>query len=243
VGESGGVDVPPDGRAAATRRRALVAVAAGAAVLVLLGAGVLARFGPQLRLDVAVSSAFYAGDRRPGWLGTLLAVVTAPGLTVVRCAVLLPVVAALVLRHRTRTAAWVVLAAGLVGPLTALLKEAVGRVRPPFADDGARLTTPSYPSGHSSGVATLVTVLLVLAWPLLAVRARRAALAAGAALVVVVGLSRMWLGVHYPSDVLGGWALGVAWTLAVALALGGLPGGPAALPDRTPAVRVPEPRP
>jgi undecaprenyl-diphosphatase len=51
-------------------------------------------------------------------------------------------------------------------------------------------------------------------------------------LVVVVGLSRMWLGVHYLTDVLGGWALGVGWSLAVALLLGGLPRGRAALPGR-----------
>jgi undecaprenyl-diphosphatase len=40
----------------------------------------------------------------------------------------------------------------------------------------------------------------------------------------------MWLGVHFLSDVVGGWSLGVAWTLALALAFGALPGGRAALP-------------
>jgi undecaprenyl-diphosphatase len=49
-------------------------------------------------------------------------------------------------------------------------------------------------------------------------------------LVVLVGLTRMWLGVHYLSDVLGGWALGVGWSVLVATLLGGLPGGRAALP-------------
>jgi undecaprenyl-diphosphatase len=102
-------------------------------------------------------------------------------------------------------------------------------VRPDFEDGGARYSTLSFPSGHATGIAVLVTVALVLAWPLLAPHARRWWLATGIALVVLVGLTRMWLGVHYLSDVVGGWALGTAWTLLVALLLGGLPGGRAAL--------------
>jgi undecaprenyl-diphosphatase len=120
----------------------------------------------------------------------------------------------------------------LVSPLTTLLKDAVGRVRPQFSAGGARYESLSYPSGHSSGVATLVTVGLLLAWPLLAPRARRFWLAAGLALAVLVGLTRMWLGVHFLTDVVGGEALGVGWSLLVALAFGGLPGGRAALDGR-----------
>ena len=79
-------------------------------------------------------------------------------------------------------------------------------------------------------IATLVTVSLVLFWPRWTARQRRVAVAVGLALVVLVGLTRMWLGVHFLSDVLGGWALGVAWTLLVALAFDALPGGRGALP-------------
>jgi undecaprenyl-diphosphatase len=75
----------------------------------------------------------------------------------------------------------------------------------------------------------------VLAWPLLTPAARWVWPAVGAALVVLVGLTRMWLGVHYLSDVVGGWSLGVAWSLTVALAFGALPGGRSALPARVPA--------
>jgi undecaprenyl-diphosphatase len=78
----------------------------------------------------------------------------------------------------------------------------------------------------------LVTVALVLAWPWLTVTARRVWLAVGLVLVVLVGLTRMWLGVHYLSDVLGGWALGISWCLLVAVLLDALPGGRAALPPR-----------
>jgi membrane-associated phospholipid phosphatase len=229
------VNVPPDGPRGVTRRRALLGIAAAVLVLVLLGAGVVTGFRPQLRLDDAASRWMYVGDSAPTWLHDLLSLVTAPGLTVFRLVVFLPVLVWLLVRRAWWTAAWVAVAVGGIGLLTSLLKTSFDRVRPQFGNGGARLSTLSFPSGHSSGIATLVTVALVLAWPLLTVVARRRCLVAGVAVVVVVGLSRMWLGVHYLTDVLGGWSLGVAWSLAVALAFGAFPGGRAALPIR-PAV-------
>jgi membrane-associated phospholipid phosphatase len=224
--------MPPDGPAQVTRGRVLLLLVGACAVLVLLGVGVLTGFTPQVRLDAAASTAFYVGDRRPGWLYALLQVVTAPGLTVVRAVVYLPVLTRLGLRRRWGTMLWVAVAVLLIGPVTTALKAGFGRLRPQFPDGGARLGSLSYPSGHSSGIATLVAVALILAWPLLRPAARRWWLLAGAVLVVVVGLSRMWLGVHFLTDVIGGWALGIAWSLAVAWALGGLPGGRAALVPR-----------
>jgi undecaprenyl-diphosphatase len=214
---------------ARTGARAWSAVGGAAAVLALLGWGVAAAWPPLLRVDHAVSAALYAGDDRSRPVETLLQVATAPGLSVVRAIVFLPVLAWLVVRRSWWTAAWVLVATALIGPLTTLLKNLVGRPRPQFAAGGARYTSLSYPSGHSSGIAALVTVALVLAWPLLAPAARRAWLAAGVALVLLVGATRLWLGVHYLSDVLGGWALGLGWSLLIALAFGGLPGGRAAL--------------
>ncbi|MGY1615595.1 phosphatase PAP2 family protein [Geodermatophilus sp. SYSU D00691] len=233
------MDVPPDGASPVARRRALVAAALGYLVVAVLGAGVLAGFAPQVDLDGVVSEAVYAGDDRATGLNGLLQVLTAPGLSAFRVLVLLPVVAWLVLGRAWWVAAWVLTATVLVGPLTTLLKEFFGRVRPDFDEGGARLDSLSFPSGHSSGIATLVTVVLVLLWPLLGVGARRVCLAAGVALVVLVGLTRLWLGVHFFSDVVGGWAFGLAWTLTVALLFGALPGGRAALPVRRDAAVVP----
>jgi membrane-associated phospholipid phosphatase len=229
------VSVPPDGTAVVTRTRAprvgpvLAVVAVCAVVVALLGAGVRAELGPQLRVDAEVGEALYAGDGRARALDWLLEVLTAPGLAVVRYALALPVLVWLARRQAWRTAAWVVLAAGFVSPLTSLLKDFFGRVRPAFEDGGARYDSLSYPSGHSSGIATLVAVGLLLAWPLLSAHARRAWLVAGMLLVLLVGLTRLWLGVHFLSDVLGGWALGLGWTLLTAVLLGALPGGRAAL--------------
>lgn len=195
-----------------------------------LGAGVLTDFPPQTDLDGAVSEAVYAGDDRATGLDWLLEALTAPGGAAFRLVVFLAVLAWLVRRRAWPVAAWVLTAVVVIGPLTTLLKEVFGRIRPDFDAGGARLDSLSYPSGHSSGIATLVTVALVLAWPVLAPRARRIWLAVGVAAAVLVGATRMWLGVHYLTDVLGGWALGVSWSLLVALAFEALPGGRRALP-------------
>jgi membrane-associated phospholipid phosphatase len=230
------VELPSDGSAAVTRtpvsRAARVAVWSTAACLILLallGAGVRTDFGPQLELDATVSEDLYVGDSRAAGLNGLLEVLTAPGLSWVRFLVFLPVLVSLARRRLWWTAGWVVTAVVLVAPLTSLLKEYFGRIRPPFDEGGARYESLSFPSGHSSGIATLVAVALVLAWPLLTGRARHWALAVGAGLVLLVGLTRMWLGVHYLSDVVGGWSLGLAWTLGTALLFGAFPGGRAAL--------------
>jgi membrane-associated phospholipid phosphatase len=230
------VTVPPDDSSVVTRTRAARAVplavgtaAACLVVVALLGYGVRTDFGPQLRLDGIVSDALYAGDHRAVPLSDLLAVLTAPGLSWFRFIVFLPVLVLLLRLRAWWTAAWLVTAVVLIGPLTGLLKIYFGRVRPDFAEGGARLESLSYPSGHSSGIATLVTVALIMAWPLLAGRARHWALAAGVLLVLLVGLTRMWLGVHFLSDVVGGWALGVGWSLLTALLFGALAEGRAAL--------------
>jgi membrane-associated phospholipid phosphatase len=208
---------------------ALATVLGAVVVVALLGWAVAAEWAPLLQLDRTVSAALYAGDDRPRLVEVALQVATAPGLSVVRGVVLLPVLVWLVLRRAWWTAAWVLTAAATISPLTSLLKELVGRARPQFAEGGARYETLSFPSGHSSGIACLATIGLVLAWPLLAPAARRAWLAAGVALVLLVGLTRMLLGVHFLSDVVAGWSLGLGWTLLVALAFGALPGGRSAL--------------
>ena len=211
------MQIPRPGRATA-----VVVLLAG--VVAILGWAVAAQAAPVLRVDRAVSAALYAGDDRPGLLEAVLQVATAPGSSAVRAVVLLPLLVVLVRRRAWRTAGWVLVAGALVGPLTTVLKELVGRPRPQFAEGGAALDSLSFPSVHASGVGTLVTVALLLTWPSLSPPARRWAVAVGVALGLLVGCTRMWLGVHYLSDVVGRWALGVGWTLPVALASRARPG-------------------
>ncbi|MGZ4572180.1 MAG: phosphatase PAP2 family protein [Blastococcus sp.] len=240
------MSIPPDGRAAVTRprgqgapdarrvqRTALAVMVGCLAVVALLAVGVRAGFAPQLRLDTAVSRALYAGDLRPAMINGLLYVITGPGYTVARLVLAVPLLVWLLRRGARWTALWVAVAYGLIGPITSLGKYAVARVRPPFSQGGALNHSPSFPSGHSSGIATTVVVGLILAWPLLSGRARRIWVPIGAVIVVLVGFSRMWLGEHYLTDVVAGWSLGIAWALLTAVLFGALPGGRAALAPRT----------
>jgi membrane-associated phospholipid phosphatase len=225
------VHAPPEPVTPTRRGPALVVGLVATAVWVVLGIGVATDFAAQLRLDGGVSEALYAGDNRAVALNDLLQVLTFPGTTLFRFIVFLTVVLLLLRARAWWTAGWVLTAILLIGPLTTVLKELFGRIRPDFQQGGARLDSLSYPSGHSSGIATLVTVTLVLAWPYLARRhVRRLAVALGVAMVLLVGLTRMWLGVHFLSDVVGGWALGLSWSLLTAVAFSALPGGRAALP-------------
>lgn len=94
------------------------------------------------------------------------------------------------------------------------LKEWIGRPRPPL--DPVLIHSLAYPSGHSANSMTAFLATALLASP----PAYRAAAAWTAlALAVIVGLTRVWLGVHWPSDVIGGWALGLL-AVATALAVG-----------------------
>jgi len=95
-----------------------------------------------------------------------------------------------------------------------LAKALLGRVRPALWVSLAPETTPSFPSGHAMGSAAVVLALGLI----LAHSPRRWLLwLPGALFVLGVGISRMYLGVHYPSDVLAGWIASVGWVTSVYL--------------------------
>lgn len=73
-------------------------------------------------------------------------------------------------------------------------------------------TTYSFPSGHAMGSATLAMVVILLCWR---TRWRWTALIVSVLFVPLVGVSRIYLGVHYPSDILAGWIAAIAWVVGV----------------------------
>lgn len=110
-----------------------------------------------------------------------------------------------------------VLLAWLSSDVTKMLLD---RPRPDLVPHGAYVYSGSFPSGHSTlATATYLTLAMLVAS--LEPRRRTKALAYGLAGIVLVGvgLSRVYLGVHWPSDVLAGWCLGSAWALVAWVAL------------------------
>lgn len=95
------------------------------------------------------------------------------------------------------------------------LKLLIARPRPEFGPQWAEVASLSFPSGHA---ANSLVAFVLLAGFLASGRARRPALAAALLLALIVGLTRILLGVHWTSDVIGGWALGAMALLAAGAA-------------------------
>ena len=124
----------------------------------------------------------------------------------------------LLVRKRWRLAAYLLVtsAGGLI--LDPTLKIAVGRLRPVVADPIAAGGGNSFPSGHALASIIGYGALLLVFTPALPRRVRKPVIIALATVVMLVGFSRLALGVHYLSDVLGAWCLGIAWLGATAYA-------------------------
>ncbi|MEC3916261.1 phosphatase PAP2 family protein [Nocardia sp. CDC160] len=97
------------------------------------------------------------------------------------------------------------------GALTFFGKLLIGRDRPPVIDHLVTETNHSYPSGHALGSTVVIGVLVAVALPVLGRLARILALVLATLFVIAVGLSRLYLGVHWPTDILAGWLVGLCW--------------------------------
>jgi undecaprenyl-diphosphatase len=193
------------------RHRVAIAVAGSACLaLVLLGwlAGVLL-YPPLDSADLRFVT-LVSRHRSSGWT-TLAKALSVAG----QLGVLIPVCAAaaiwLFLRRRFAGIVALVLAVAGAKIVSDAVKDLVNRPRPPIAHL-VPVTSSSFPSGHATQTAAIVPVLALVLAP---AAYRRWALAGAVLFVFAVGWSRVYLGVHYPSDVVAGWLLGGAWALTV----------------------------
>ncbi len=174
---------------------------------VLAGEGV-ARLDPRMHA-VAVA-------HRTGWLTAILANVTWLGSNWL----LLPLLAGatvLLLRRQDRRAALMVWVAYLGAMLLYLLaKPLVHRLRPPAADLIGHASGLAFPSGHATQALTAWGILAVVLLTGHTIQARAATLAAATIVVALVGASRIYLGAHWLTDVLAGYALAGAWLALLA---------------------------
>jgi undecaprenyl-diphosphatase len=119
-------------------------------------------------------------------------------------------VLALAVRRRAREGLFAGLALGGSALLNLATKQLFARERPSLWESIAPEGTYSFPSGHAMGSMTLAWVCVLLAWRT-PWRVPVTAIATG--FTVLVGLSRVYLGVHYPSDILAGWTAASVWTV------------------------------
>ena len=175
--------------------------------------------GDTREIDEAIILVFRApGDPAdpigPLWLEEAVRDITALGSTPILVIAVLAVVGFLMLAKAWRPAIFI-LAASCGGlALSSLLKEVIDRPRPDLVPHGNVVFTASFPSGHSMLSAVVYFTLAALITRLIE-RRRLKGYALGVAMILtlLVGVSRVYLGVHWPSDVLAGWVAGAAWAL------------------------------
>ena len=218
------IEPTPSRRTLAGRRLPAPLVGAGvgaAAIAVLLAAGLLID-----RWPFAFDRSIILGLRAwggPDWLRLAAIDVTALGGVTVLSLVVLAVTVLLLVQRLWLTALTTLLACASVSWVIDVAKWEVARPRPTLVPHLVEVSNASFPSGHAAGSAAIYLTLAALVSQVMPDRrARRALLVMAILLVAMIGCSRVYLGVHWPSDVLAGWSFGIVWALAWWLATAGL---------------------
>jgi undecaprenyl-diphosphatase len=208
------------------RRRLPLAVAAELLVGLSVSLGALWLFaelaeevfeGETRRLDAAVL--LWMHDTFPAWFGPPLRVVTALGYPWAVVPLLLLAVFAFYRKSLVASAALLLVSVPGAAILGLVLKGLYERPRPDLFESGYTAPFYSFPSGHAITAVSFYGVLTLLVARRLDGRRRWIVVAVGAALVLLIGFSRLYLGVHYPSDVLAGYLAAALWVGTVGMAL------------------------
>lgn len=150
----------------------------------------------------------------PAWLVDTARDFTALGSTGVVVFIVVLAALFLILTRKFSTAAYVIAAAALGTLLNNLLKVGFARPRPDIVAHSVEVQTASFPSGHSMMSAVVyLTLGMLLARSQADRRVKIFVITVSGLLTLLIGVSRVYLGVHWPTDVLAGWALGAGWAL------------------------------
>lgn len=173
--------------------------------------------GEAHALDEKILLAFRtAGDTSnpigPWWLDVAMGDITSLGSMTVLGLITAIVIGFLLLTGRRGAPLLVLISVAGGAVLSSLLKLGVDRPRPDLVAALADVHTLSFPSGHAMlSAVTYLTLGAVLARVLPDGRTKIYALGTAVLLTILIGVSRVFLGVHWPSDVLAGWCIGAAW--------------------------------
>jgi membrane-associated phospholipid phosphatase len=212
-----------------TRQRAF-GVSLGLGIFVLVAAGwlfgaiaedVVNRDAPLGTLDLDVAAWLHA-HATPA-MTSLMFILSDLGAPVSVIAITLLTAAVLATRRRWYRLVFLLLATVGGEVVNFLMKKAVHRQRPFFEDPIVTLTSFSFPSGHAMGSTVLYGALAaIMIWPMRQFRWRVATVCAAALLVALICFSRIYLGVHYLSDVVAGCLAGLVWLVSCLMAVDAL---------------------
>ncbi|GLY20853.1 phosphatase PAP2 family protein [Micromonospora sp. NBRC 101691] len=187
------------------------------AALLALAVPVLTDWAPLDRADQALSETFREyGDQRPG-LVSALRILTDVAATIPFLVAGAVAALALLARQRRVPAVFCAVVTVTVPVLWGLAHWLLHNPRP--LDGFVTVTSNGFPSGHTSNAAAAALVVVLLAWPRLGRTGRLVTVTAAAAFAVFVGLTRVALLAHWPTDVLGGWLLALTVVPLVAYAV------------------------
>jgi undecaprenyl-diphosphatase len=148
----------------------------------------------------------------PWWLARVARDITSLGSTTILTIVTIATLGFLLLLHKRAAALLVLVSIGGGGTLSTLLKMLFDRARPDLVPHGDQVISASFPSGHAMQSAVVYLTLGALLTQFVEGRRTKAYLLIWAMLLTfVIGSSRVYLGVHWPTDVLAGWSVGAAW--------------------------------